>query len=253
MFKFTLSAFLVASVAKAVNYETYPSVAHTASFDGFADPIYDKVPSCAQKCLRDTVSDAEDTVCPYWDTGCLCVMESFNDAQVSCLVDACSGTDINSFTSLATSLCSSAGVGSPYWYIASSDSSLLASAAAKTTVDSESSATSAAASAAASAEATQAVSSTEAEAASSAPPVTSSSVAETSAPADNGSSAEAPAESSAVESDSLVESLSSNEGENSSSSSAESTSSESSPAVEQANMAPSKAPISILITLAVSF
>lgn len=243
MFKFTLSAFLVASVAKAVNYETYPSVAHTASFDGFADPIYDKVPSCAQKCLRDTVSDAEDTVCPYWDTGCLCVMESFNDAQVSCLVDACSGTDINSFTSLATSLCSSAGVGSPYWYIASSDSSLLASAAAKTTADSESSATSGAASAAASAEVTQAVSSTEAEAASSAPPVTSSSVAETSAPA----------ESSAVESDSLVESVSSNEDENSSSSSAESTSSESSPAVEQANMAPSKAPISILITLAVSF
>ncbi|ODV64650.1 hypothetical protein HYPBUDRAFT_96133, partial [Hyphopichia burtonii NRRL Y-1933] len=122
--------FLYQTVA-AGNWDTYPQVPKTASINGFADPIESKLPSCAKDCVK---FDTDNTPCPYWDTGCLCVMPQWSGevAEFSCLVDACSGTDINSFTSLATSLCSSAGVGSPYWYIASSDSSLLASAAAKT-------------------------------------------------------------------------------------------------------------------------
>lgn len=60
-----------ASSINAADYETYPTVAHTASINGFADKIYDRLPECAKPCVQ---QDTGNTPCPYWDPGCLCVM-----------------------------------------------------------------------------------------------------------------------------------------------------------------------------------
>lgn len=112
-------------------YETYPSVAHTASINGFADPIYAKLPACAHSCVeRSTAS----TPCPYWDTGCLCVMAPWGNAVAACIAEKCKGGDVVTATSLAVSACSAAGVWSPYWIIAPSASSVLSVAAAEPTV-----------------------------------------------------------------------------------------------------------------------
>ena len=51
-------------------YTIYPSVAKTASINGFADRIYDQLPECAKPCM---FQNTGVTPCPYWDTGC-CVL-----------------------------------------------------------------------------------------------------------------------------------------------------------------------------------
>ncbi|EGV64978.1 hypothetical protein CANTEDRAFT_113727, partial [Yamadazyma tenuis ATCC 10573] len=53
-----------------------PSLAHTASINGFADKIYDELPSCAQQCVR---ANTSVTPCAYWNTRCLCIMSNFGD------------------------------------------------------------------------------------------------------------------------------------------------------------------------------
>ncbi|GEQ69469.1 hypothetical protein JCM33374_g3141 [Metschnikowia sp. JCM 33374] len=110
-------------------YETYPSVAKTASINGFADKLYGNLPACAQQCVKQSTSS---TPCPYWDAGCLCVMSNFGSAVANCIAQNCQGADVGSAESLATSVCSSAGVPSPYWYIDSGASSALGAAEAKT-------------------------------------------------------------------------------------------------------------------------
>lgn len=150
------------------NWSTYPSVAKTASINGFADRIYDLVPQCAQECLKESTGS---TPCPYWDTGCLCIMPQFAGAIGNCVAENCQGQNVVQFESLATSLCSSAGVWEPYWMPPASVTTALSTAAA-----------------AEAAETTPA--STEEEKSSSAP-------AETSAPETTAQETSAPAESSA--------------------------------------------------------
>ncbi|KAI5965984.1 uncharacterized protein KGF55_001348 [Candida pseudojiufengensis] len=111
------------------NWSTYPSVAKTASINGFADKIYDQLPSCAQPCVR---KDTRVTPCPYWDTGCLCVMPQFAGPIGDCIASACKGDKVKTATSLATSICSSAGVWEPYWMIPPSVSKSLSVAAEAT-------------------------------------------------------------------------------------------------------------------------
>ena len=40
-----------------LGFTQYPSVAKTASYNGFADPIYDSVPDCAKDCLKQSTSN----------------------------------------------------------------------------------------------------------------------------------------------------------------------------------------------------
>lgn len=136
-----LSALYLVSAADSDNpYATYPLVAHTASINGFADKIYGSLPSCAQPCVKE---DTGSTPCPYWDTGCLCVMQNWSGEVADCIAENCKGKEVEIATSLATSLCSNAGVWSPYWMIPSSASEALAKAAeATTTADASSLSTS---------------------------------------------------------------------------------------------------------------
>ncbi|KAK6199611.1 uncharacterized protein RJT21DRAFT_71870, partial [Scheffersomyces amazonensis] len=121
-----------ASTTTADNpYATYPTVAKTASINGFADKIYDDLPECAKPCM---FQNTGVTPCPYWDTGCLCVMPQFGGLIGSCIAENCKGSNVVSATSLATSICSSAGVWEPYWMIPASISSSLSVAAADTAV-----------------------------------------------------------------------------------------------------------------------
>ncbi|RCK59449.1 Repressed by TUP1 protein 5 [Candida viswanathii] len=113
-------------------WATFPSVPKTASINGFADRIYDLVPACAQECLREST---RSTPCPYWDTGCLCVMPQFAGNIGNCVAENCRGEEIGSFESLATSLCSTVGVWEPYWMIPASVSSALAEAATAADVE----------------------------------------------------------------------------------------------------------------------
>ena len=139
------SSILIVSIALAATasavpdganpYTIYPSVAKTASINGFADRIYDQLPECAKECVKQSTSN---TPCPYWDTGCLCVMPQFGGAVGNCVAKNCKGKDVGSVESLATSLCSAAGVWEPYWMIPSSVSDALAKAgeaAAETTAE----------------------------------------------------------------------------------------------------------------------
>ncbi|CAI5759635.1 unnamed protein product [Candida verbasci] len=107
-------------------YETYPSVPRTASINGFADRIYDQLPACAQPCVKESTSS---TPCPYWDTGCLCVIPAFTSAVGECIAENCSGEDVTNAESLAVSICSSAGVWEPYWILPASVSQELSDAA----------------------------------------------------------------------------------------------------------------------------
>ena len=110
----------------ADQYTQYPSVAKTASINGFADRIYDQLPSCAQSCVHENTGS---TPCPYWDTGCLCVMPQWSGVVAACIADNCKGDDVVKAESLATSICSSAGVWEPYWFMPASVSSALDAAA----------------------------------------------------------------------------------------------------------------------------
>ena len=40
------------------------------------------------------------TPCPYWDTGCLCIMPTFAGAIGSCIAEKCKGQDVVAATSL---------------------------------------------------------------------------------------------------------------------------------------------------------
>ncbi|EGW30640.1 uncharacterized protein SPAPADRAFT_62500 [Spathaspora passalidarum NRRL Y-27907] len=118
---------ILALVTAADNpYATYPSVAKTATINGFADKIYDQLAPCARECVK---QDTGSTPCPYWDTGCLCVMPQFAGPIADCIAKNCKGSDVAGATELATSLCSSAGVWEPYWMVPESGKAALSSAA----------------------------------------------------------------------------------------------------------------------------
>ncbi|EMG47535.1 putative cell surface antigen [Candida maltosa Xu316] len=115
---------LFASAADYGNFGTYPQVPKTASIDGFADPVFDLMPKCAQdNCLRFGTSN---TPCPYWDTGCLCVFISYSGQVAKCIAQNCKGEDVASAVFLATSLCSA--VGANTWMMPASISTMLSSA-----------------------------------------------------------------------------------------------------------------------------
>ena len=95
-----------------------PTLARTATINGFADPIYDRLPTCAKGCM-----DAPVGFCPYWEPGCLCVMTFFGDPIAQCWAENCVGEDIVVAASLATSVCHS--IGAPDWKISPSLSTVL--------------------------------------------------------------------------------------------------------------------------------
>lgn len=131
--KFTsvLASLAIAVPAMANNWATYPSVAKTQSVNGF-DPINSLLPECAQECPH---YDTDNTPCPYWDTGCLCVMPQWSGAVAECFIESCSGDDLEKATSLAYSLCTK--VGANVWMMPSSISSALSAAVAEGETDAE--------------------------------------------------------------------------------------------------------------------
>lgn len=110
-------------------WATYPSVARTATINGFVDRIYDALPQCGKDCVKSHGSTA-NTPCPYWDPGCLCVMPQYGGPIAQCFIDNCKALEIQVATSAATSVCSVMGVWEPYWYIPESLSTALIKAAA---------------------------------------------------------------------------------------------------------------------------
>lgn len=95
------------SIVAASDWDTYPQVPKTASYNGFADPILKELPSCANECVK---AGTGNTPCPYWDTGCLCVMPQWSGQVAECIAQNCTAeSDLQSATSLAYSLCSSVG------------------------------------------------------------------------------------------------------------------------------------------------
>lgn len=124
MMQFNLLVLSFVSVTLANNWATYPEVPKTASINGFADPLYSKLPKCARECVE---ASTGNTPCPYWDTGCLCVMPQWSGLVGQCIAEKCSGEAVVSATSLAYSLCSS--VGANVWLMPSSITAALTSAA----------------------------------------------------------------------------------------------------------------------------
>ena len=123
------------SAAEDNPYTIYPSVAKTASINGFADRIYDQLPECAKPCM---FQNTGATPCPYWDTGCLCIMPTFAGAIGSCIAKNCKGQEVVTATSLGTSICSVAGVWEPYWMVPANVQSSLSVAAAAVVATSDS-------------------------------------------------------------------------------------------------------------------
>ncbi|CAN3500477.1 hypothetical protein DICA1_C06106 [Diutina catenulata] len=111
-------------------YSNFPSVAKTATLNGFADPIYPNLAPCAQKCLEDN-KDTGKTPCPYWDTGCLCVMPQFANPIADCIAAQCVNSDVKQMSDAAVNACSAAGVWDPFWMISAPQKEALAAAAAK--------------------------------------------------------------------------------------------------------------------------
>lgn len=126
----TALIILAAALVKAEDnpYTQYPSVAKTATINGFADPIYNQVPSCAQDCLKEN-KDTGNTPCPYWDTGCLCIMPQFANKVADCIAKGCSGGDVKQATDAAYGACQKAGVWEPYWQIGDEQKAALSKAA----------------------------------------------------------------------------------------------------------------------------
>ncbi|KAK6201725.1 Frp1 ferric reductase [Scheffersomyces amazonensis] len=122
--KFIVSYLLVFTAVLAQNWATYPQVPKTASINGFADPIYAKLPDCAKECVKFNVGN---TPCPNWDTGCFCVMPQWSGLVGQCVAQNCKGEEVVSATSLASSLCWS--VGANTWMMPASISTALSSAA----------------------------------------------------------------------------------------------------------------------------
>lgn len=122
-----LTAIVVfAAIVSGENWSTYPKVPKTASINGFADPIKSQLPSCATNCAD---LSTNNTPCPYWDTGCLCIMPQWAGQVAECIAKSCSGSDVVAATSLAYSLCSK--VGANLWMMPASVSTLLSQAAGK--------------------------------------------------------------------------------------------------------------------------
>lgn len=88
------------------DFRTYPKVPKTATFNGFADPIIDKLPDCAKECVKE---DTGSTPCPYWDTGCFCVMPQWAGPVNECFAKCENPDDVKLATLLAYSLCTSVG------------------------------------------------------------------------------------------------------------------------------------------------
>lgn len=122
--KLFVCVFALVSKSSADNWSTYPSVPKTASINGFADPIKAKLPSCASDCVDLSTGN---TPCPYWDTGCLCIMPQWSGQVAGCIAQSCSGSELVVATSLAYSLCSS--VGANLWMMPASVSTALSRAA----------------------------------------------------------------------------------------------------------------------------
>ncbi|EGW30641.1 uncharacterized protein SPAPADRAFT_62501 [Spathaspora passalidarum NRRL Y-27907] len=99
---------LILLVSAANPYETFPKVPKTASINGFADPIIDLLPECAKDCVKISTGN---TPCPYWDTGCFCVMPQWAGLMGQCVAKNCQGRDVASARYLATSLCNAVGAG----------------------------------------------------------------------------------------------------------------------------------------------
>lgn len=116
--------FCFVTVAVANNWKTYPSVKKTASINGFADPLYDKLPKCAEECVKQSTGN---TPCPKWDTGCLCIMPQWSGLVAECIAKNCKGKDVDSAESLAFSLCDK--VGASKWEMPASISDRLHEAA----------------------------------------------------------------------------------------------------------------------------
>ncbi|KAG7665579.1 uncharacterized protein J8A68_000981 [[Candida] subhashii] len=131
-----LLGLFISSFVFAEDYATYPQVPKTASINGFADPIVDLLPSCAQDCVK---FDTGNTPCPYWDTGCFCVMPQWAGLMGQCVAQNCEGNDVEVARYLATSLCNI--VGANTWMMPASISDALSSAAGTaeplTTLDAE--------------------------------------------------------------------------------------------------------------------
>lgn len=128
---FVVLLLLIANLVQANNWDTYPQVPKTASINGFADPIIDDLPECARDCVKVSTGN---TPCPYWDTGCLCVMPQWSGQVAQCIADGCKGNDVQSATSLAYSLCSS--VGADIWLMPASVTAALTKAAGDNRVQS---------------------------------------------------------------------------------------------------------------------
>lgn len=101
-------------------YAHYPAVPKTASINGFADPIFADLPEPAQECVK---LDTGITPCPYWDTGCFCVMANWSGIVGQCIAENCVGEDVEKATSLALSLCDR--VGASTWIMPKSVSEML--------------------------------------------------------------------------------------------------------------------------------
>lgn len=129
MLNFFSYVFLAKAVL-AINYSTYPAVPKSASINGFADPIYSLLPSCAQSCVDVSTSS---TPCPYWDTGCLCVMPQWSGVVAECFAESCDASEVATATYLAYSLCLS--VGADLWMMPASISTMLSSAASGVVYD----------------------------------------------------------------------------------------------------------------------
>ena len=109
-------------------YADFPSVPKTASINGFADPILGLVPECAKLCLTDN-ADTGSTPCPYWYTGCLCVMPQFGNKIADCIAKLCKGADVRTATDVAKNKCQEVGVWEPYWQIGDAQKKALDEAA----------------------------------------------------------------------------------------------------------------------------
>lgn len=125
-----LSLIPIAAIAAAAEnpYSNYPSVAKTATINGFADKVYDTFPQCARECVKQNTGN---TPCPYWDIGCLCVMPQWNSPVAQCIAQNCAGADVSSASNVAVASCSAAGVWLPYWIINDAASAALSSAGQK--------------------------------------------------------------------------------------------------------------------------
>lgn len=122
---FALSSLILATIASADNFATYPKVPKSYTINGFADPVYDAIPECAKEC----VSYKNPTICPTFDSGCFCVMPNWNALVAECLVNKCSGKDVVQATSAITSMCNR--VGANTWAMPASYSTALSKAAIK--------------------------------------------------------------------------------------------------------------------------